>query len=431
MSAYATSPFAARGEEAFVLIWDGGMFPRMYHFDPAKKAVRNLGPLFLLIGNIYTIFSQHFGPFKVKGGFAKDDLSIAGKVMAYIAKGENRQALWPHFEEIYKKSFDAPMGFANKFAQEFKQKIEGQDFSDEDILCSFHHYLGDLLLQKLSKKIKRQGKGTPNLCMAGGCALNIKWNSLIRRSGLFADVYVPPFPNDSGSAIGAACAAMWHHTGNAALNWDVYSGPKLEEYRPEQGWTASDCSLEELARLLHEENEPVVFLNGRAELGPRALGNRSIIAAPVSETMKGILNEVKHREAYRPVSPICLEEEAPAIFEPGTPDPYMLFDHVVLEEWLDRIPAICHLDKSARLQTITEKRNPEIACLLKAYKELSGIPMLCNTSANHKGAGFFPDVKSVTDWGRVNYVWSDGRLYTKDDRIVFSKVLQKEEDLIS
>ncbi|MGB5929570.1 MAG: carbamoyltransferase N-terminal domain-containing protein [Cyclobacteriaceae bacterium] len=431
MSAYATSPFAARGEEAFVLIWDGGMFPRMYHFDPVKKTVRNLGPLFLLIGNIYTIFSQHFGPFKVKGGFAKDDLSIAGKVMAYIAKGENREELWPHFEEIYKKSFDAPMGFANKFAAEFKQRIEGQSFSDEDILCSFHHYLGDLLLQKLTKKIKRQAKGTPNLCMAGGCALNIKWNSLIRRSGLFASVYVPPFPNDSGSAIGAACAAMLHHTGHVAVNWDVYSGPKPEEQIPEAGWTSTDCSLEELARLLHEKNEPVVFLNGRAELGPRALGNRSIIAAPVSNAMKGILNEVKDRESYRPVSPICLEEDAPGIFEPGSPDPYMLFDHMVREEWLDRIPAICHLDRSARLQTITEQRNPEIARLLKAYKDLSGVPMLCNTSANHKGSGFFPDVRSVTDWGRVNYVWSAGKLYTKTKRVEFTHILQDQEDLIS
>jgi carbamoyltransferase len=413
MSAYCSSPFAKNHEDAYILVWDGGMYPRLYFFNGSTKSVENLGPIFLLIGNIYTIFSQHFGPFKTKGNFAKDSLSVAGKVMAYIALGEVRRDLFPLFEEIYNNHYDAPMGFANLFANEFKKRVDREKYSDEDILCTFHQFLGEMLVQKLEKKITRLNKGATNLCFAGGCALNIKWNSLIRNSGVFKDVYVPPFPNDSGSAIGAACAVMLAKTGNAFLNWSVYSGPMIIKDEPAEGWKGKDCSVTELAQLLYDTNEPVVFLNDRAELGPRALGNRSIIASVSSPVMKDILNLVKAREQYRPVSPICLEGHSEAMFNPGCSDPYMLFDHDVREGWHERMPAICHLDGTARLQTVNEEDNPVVAELLQAYHAISGMPMLCNTSANHNGKGFFPGVASATAWNQVNYVWCDGTLYEK------------------
>jgi len=414
MSTYASSPFSRRHEASYILIWDGGMFPRLYYFDPEQENIENLGPIFMLIGNIYTIFSQHFGPFKVKGKFAKDDLSIAGKVMAYIALGEVREELIKLFDQIYREGFDQPMGYANKFASTFKERIEGQEFKDEDILRSFHEYMARLLVEKLNKKIKRHGKAATNFCYAGGCALNIKWNSYIRNSGIFKAVYVPPFPNDSGSAIGNACAAMWKHSKKVHLEWDVYAGPRLRESEAATNWKATSCSLDQLAKLLHEEQEPVVVLQGRAELGPRALGNRSILAAPTGKHMKEKLNEIKIREAYRPISPICLEDRAPQIFTPGTPDPYMLFDHRVKEEWLDKIPAVVHLDQTARLQTLTPESHPAMARLLEAYESYSGVPMLCNTSANYKGTGFFPDVMSATTWGTqqdLRFVWAGDTLY--------------------
>ena len=417
MSAYCSSPFAAAGESAHVLVWDGGMFPRLYYFDAPAGKVINLGPIFLMIGNIYTIFSQHFGPFAVKGGFAKDSLSVAGKVMAYIALGHNRPELHPHFDTIYREHFDKPMGFANALASAFKKRIEGQGYTDEDILCSFHHYLSDLLVAKLKKKVQRLPHAVVNLCLAGGCALNIKWNSAIRNDGLFAQVYVPPFPNDSGSAIGAACTAMLEKTGRAALEWSVYSGPSISGHSVAGDWDAEPCPVEALAALLDETQEPVVFLNGRAELGPRALGNRSILAAPVNDSMKDLLNDVKLREAYRPVSPICLEAHAAAIFEPGCADPYMLFDHSVRKEWVARIPAIRHLDGTARLQTVSETSNPVVAALLEAYYRRTGIPLLCNTSANLNGSGFFPDVASAQQWDKVNYVWSEGMLYSRSVKL--------------
>jgi len=136
--------------------------------------------------------------------------------------------------------------------------------------------------------------------------------------------------------------------------------------------------------------------------------------------MKDILNMVKKRESYRPVSPICLEDRAKEIFNPGISDQYMLFDHIVKEEWKDKVPAICHLDGTARLQTITEEQNQVIAKLLRCYEGLSNIPLLCNTSANYNGSGFFPNAESAMKWGRVNYVWHDNILYEKEVKTQFN-----------
>ncbi|MBD0256734.1 MAG: hypothetical protein ICV83_13530, partial [Cytophagales bacterium] len=329
------------------------------------------------------------------------------------------EELMPHFEYLYQAHRNKDMQFANVFAREFKKRIAGGGYSDEDILHTFHVYLERLLVEKLAGKVERYGRKHKNLCFVGGCALNIKWNSALRETGLFSDVWVPPFPNDSGSAIGAACCEMIHATGRNALDWNVYSGPPVMASAHADGWSARPASLAELARLLHRENEPVVFLHGNAELGPRALGNRSILAAATEPAAKQVLNQIKKREDYRPVAPICLEAFAPQLFAPGSRDPYMLFDHAVRPEWLGRIPAVCHLDGTARLQTVSAADNPVMHELLTEYRKLSGIPLLCNTSANYKGKGFFPDVASAIAWNEVNYVWSNYVLYEKQDKIVF------------
>jgi len=420
LSAYLTSEFYKNGESSYVLVWDGGMYPGLYYFDYNTKQIQNLGPIFLLIGNIYTIFSQHFGPFKVNGSFASDSLSIAGKVMAYIALGQVRKELFSIFDEIIESFYDKPMGLANTLAREFINHSSRQLYSDEDILCTFHFYIEKLLITKLKKKIERVDFNNRNLCIAGGCALNIKWNSAIRECGFFDGVYVPPFPNDSGSAIGVACAKLLSEVEVDNFKWTVYSGPEVKQSSIPEGWISRSFSIRELASLLHETGEPVVFLNQKAELGPRALGNRSIIESPKSHNAKSILNHVKDRESYRPISPICLEDKAMLYFDPGTKDPFMLFDHMVRPAYKEIIPAVMHLDGSARLQTINLKDNSVIHELLTEFERISGLPILCNTSANYKGSGFFPDVFSATTWGRVNYVWNNNELFEKVDKIKFA-----------
>jgi carbamoyltransferase len=417
LSAYCTSPFAFNNESSFILVWDGGMLPRLYYFNAETKRIENLGSLFLLHGNIYAIFARHFEPFNHGKKERYGGLSVAGKVMAYIALGHVRDELIQYFTDVYESHLELSIIFGDKFATEFKKRIDGQTYKSEDILKSFHVFLENLLVKKLALKINQFRNFKRNLCFAGGCALNIKWNSAIRNSQIFDEIWIPPFPNDTGSALGMACCSMLKNTKIKALDWNVYKGPNLIKTPPAEGWIERDCSIKQLARLLHETEEPVVFLNGRAELGPRALGNRSILASARSPKMKDILNQAKGRESYRPVAPLCLEHRAPEIFTPGSRDPYMLFDHVVRREWVDSIPAICHLDGTARLQTVNSEENQEIAELLMEYEKISGIPVLCNTSANFNGCGFFPDIYSATTWGKVNYVWSNYVLYEKEEKV--------------
>ncbi|MBD0255054.1 MAG: hypothetical protein ICV83_04980 [Cytophagales bacterium] len=416
-SAYCTSPFARRKESSYVLVWDGGMFPRLYYFDVRTNKVENLGKVIYLIGNFYSEFSMYFEPFKFQKKGEKEELSVAGKVMAYIAKGTVRTEILEEFEFIFNNHLNIGLEYVHEFARMFKQRNPNAKFKDEDVLASMHVFLEKLLIEGLREKVKKQPTYSRNICFVGGCALNIKWNSAIRNTGIFREVWVPPFPNDSGSAIGAACCAMINRSSRVEVDWTVYCGPEIIVNDPPEGWTRKDFTVQELAVLLHETNEPVVFLNGAAETGPRALGNRSILAAAVSPRMKNLLNEIKNREDYRPVAPICMEDKTADVFIPGIRDPYMLFDHFVKEEWKDRVPAICHLDGTARVQTVSPEDNILIYALLAAYHELSGVPLLCNTSANFNGKGFFPDLVSVIEWGKVNYVWCDNKLYAKQGAV--------------
>ncbi|WP_316397001.1 nodulation protein NodU [Bradyrhizobium sp. 33ap4] len=425
-SAYSTSPFAGAGKPAFCLVWDGCIFPRLYYVEP--RGARLIACLFPMIGHAYAAAGLHFGPYR-QPNRTNWDLGIAGKLMAYIALGSVDESIVTVFQELYEKRFAADTEQARRYRADINNAEASlaavHEFFEasalrltakraEDVLASFHVFLERLLVREIAMVLLRHSSlpGARNLCVAGGCGLNIKWNSALRATGLFDEVWVPPFPNDSGSAIGAACSAMAAQNGFGPLEWSVYSGPALQASESPSEWEAAPCTLRELAAIL-ADNKPVIFLSGRAELGPRALGGRSILAAASSPAMKDHLNDIKRREHFRPVAPICLEDRAPDIFEPGTPDPYMLFDHQTRAEWRDKVPAIVHLDGSARLQTVARNSPHKIAELLVEFEQLTGIPLLCNTSANLHGRGFFPDVAAACQWGRVEHVWCDGLLWTK------------------
>ncbi|KYH01537.1 nodulation protein NodU [Bradyrhizobium sp. DOA1] len=419
-AAYCTSPFAKAGEPAFCLVWDGASFPRLYYVE--RRAAMFLECLFPMIGHAYAAAGYHFGPYK-QANRINWDLGVAGKLMAYIALGSIDENIIKVFQELYEErsaTFMEPVGRCSEDSalepvHEFFDAgaLRLKTRAPEDVLASFHCFQESQLVGSIASALQRHSHlPVRNLCITGGCGLNIKWNSALRAAGLFDDVWVPPFPNDSGSAIGAACSALAADEGFVPLEWSVYSGPAVQPSDVPPGWGASPCSMRKLATIL-ASNKPVIFLAGRAELGPRALGSRSILAAATSARMKDHLNDIKLREHFRPVAPICLEDRAPDIFSPGTPDPYMLFDHQTRAEWRDKIPAVVHLDGSARLQTICRGSQHKVAELLVEYESLTGIPLLCNTSANHNGRGFFPNVAAACHWDRVEQVWCDGTLWTK------------------
>jgi carbamoyltransferase len=442
-STYCTSPFAKRKEDSFILVWDGASFPQLFYFSATSKKIQNLGPIFHLLGHSYSVFATNYEPF---ANYRTDDMSLAGQLMAYVALGKVDQTVLVEFKKLFYLNENYIENLKGLKAQELTDRgtnllkefvIYGElnDIDSKDLLATYHVFFQEILVETLQKLVSRFPSYTKNISLTGGCALNIKWNSHIRSSDIFKEVYVSPYPNDSGSAIGAACCEMINRTGELVLDWNVYSGPMMKKGTLSEDWAEANCSLEQLAYILHTYDEPVVFLNKRAELGPRALGNRSLLASPVNFSMKARLNKFKKRKDYRPVAPICIEEDAPGIFSPGTPDPFMLFDHKVKEEWKDRIPAVCHLDGTARLQTVNASENPEVYFLLQKFKELSGIPMLCNTSANGNGKGFFPDVESAMKWGEMNIIWNEGKIYVKregsfySELEVFAKALDESEKI--
>lgn len=421
---YCSSPFAEQGEDSYVLTWDGAMFPYLYYVRAGSCEVQSLGPVFNFLGDAFHTIAQRFSPFDAPMEFPAT-LSLPGKIMAYIARGTVRSDLLDEMESSYRdvekdliekiphlddEVFSEPLG--RQFLDVYSRTLKPNGVVDADALATWHAFLERLLLVSLEQKLREQPWPANNLIFVGGCALNIKWNRALRDRGLAKTFWVPPFPNDAGAAIGAACCAWATRRGLTPISWSVYSGPELKPGSTVPGWTAVASSPRDLAALLFETNEPVAVLHGRAELGPRALGNRSLFASPVDARMKNRLNEIKNREDYRPIAPICLEHRATEIFEPGDPDPYMLFEHDVKAEWKAKIPAVCHEDGTARVQTVNQEQNPVVFEVLTEFEKLSGIPLLCNTSANQPGKGFFPDVQSAMAWGKVRYVWSNDVCYS-------------------
>jgi len=422
-SSYCTSPYAQQGRPALVAVWDGGMPPFLYRYDPGTCTVSRVGRVAPHSGGLYPIFASHFEPFRVDRRSPDPDrmfgmealFPVSGKAMAYAAFGKPDEDAIAIMDRVTAESPPADTHLRMyTWSRETLRRLAPMSLTDATVLSSFQEYLFRLLQHGIRDAMQAdpQLAGMP-LCLSGGCHLNIKWNSGLRESGLFEDVWVPPFPNDAGSALGAACAEMIRITGRSTLDWSEFAGPDIrwDGVIPD-GWTSRRCDVAGLAGLLYRENVPVVVLSGRAELGPRALGHRSIIAPAVSVSMRDTINRLKRREDYRPVAPICLEEYASEVFAPGTRDPYMLFDHDVRPEWLDRVPAIVHVDGGARLQTVDASNSPAYE-LLCAYYRLSGVPVLCNTSANFLGKGFFPEPGSAMQWGETRYVWSDDTLYIR------------------
>jgi len=225
------------------------------------------------------------------------------------------------------------------------------------------------------------------LLISGGCGLNCTWNTNWKECGLFPDTFVPPCTNDSGISIGTAIDAQLRYTGNAKLEWNVMAGEEFVrdvDLRNQPGFAREKLEFGRLAQLL-ARGAVVGWVQGRYEIGPRALGHRSILAAPFDCAMHTRLNQLKKRESYRPVAPICLEEDVSEHFQWTGASPYMLYFQKVKS---DKLKAVTHVDGTARVQTVSPKDNDKMCRLLRAFRKETGFGVLCNTSLNFKGKGF-------------------------------------------
>ncbi|MGB6898369.1 MAG: carbamoyltransferase C-terminal domain-containing protein, partial [Candidatus Acidiferrum sp.] len=252
-------------------------------------------------------------------------------------------------------------------------------------------YLG--MLKKLAERT-----GLKAVCLAGGVAFNCVANGKIFDQTGFEQVYVHPAAGDAGLAVGAAFY-VWHQIlGNPRtfVMDQAYWGPGYtrDESRSAidaNGMVRNGCRVEELAENnLMQRTAAIVadgkilgWFQGRAEWGPRALGNRSIVADPRRAEMKEILNQrIKHREIFRPFAPSILAESTGEWFEKSHPSPFMTLAYSVRPEKRDKIPAPTHVDGTGRLQTVTREANPRYWSLIKAFEQLTGVPVVLNTSFN-------------------------------------------------
>jgi carbamoyltransferase len=230
--------------------------------------------------------------------------------------------------------------------------------------------------------------------MAGGVALNCVMNAKLRDRGPFERVWVQPAAGDSGTALGAALWIDLQQRDDPVRRWQmdhVFLGPGYDDAAIEQllrearlPYRRVNNIAQATAELL-AQNKVVGWFQGRMEYGPRSLGARSILASPIDPDMQSHLNLIKDREDFRPVAPVVLEEEAATWFVNGGVSPFMLFIYDVQPDKAARIPAVRHVDGTARVQTINRAQHPAYYDLLKAFQARTGVPVLVNTSFNTRG----------------------------------------------
>ncbi len=250
----------------------------------------------------------------------------------------------------------------------------------------------------LLKNLKDNGTKSNNLVLAGGAAMNCVFNGLLDRKNVYKNVYIPAYPDDTGVTIGATYLANFRY--NKKIKRKIYHekhnyfGPSfsdreiLNELKKSKITFEKPKNLEKFIAKKISENRLVGWFQGSMEFSHRALGNRSILADPRNQRMKDILNQaIKFREGFRPFAPSVLEEDASKIFELNKKDRIYFMEKTALvrTNWRKKIPAVTHVDNTARVQTVNKKINPKFYKLISEFKSITGVPLLVNTSFNLNG----------------------------------------------
>ena len=426
-SAYYPSPF----DEAVVLTLDGVgkwatttvVIGRGSELEMKKELhfPHSLGLLYSAF-TYYTGFKVNSGEYKVMGLAPYDEPRfkdlIIDNVMDLKEDGSYR---------LDQSCFNYATGLTitnDKFADLFGIPLRQ---AEDDLLEQIHMDLAASVQAVTEEVVLRMTRSLPaeynipNLCMAGGVALNCVANGKVLRDGAFKDMWIQPATGDSGGSLGAAYAA-WHkelgkpRTPSAARDRmkGSYLGPEFAQDDIERRLTAAgavfevmdeDATIAATADAL-AEGKAVGWMNGRMEFGPRALGGRSILGDPRSEDMQKVLNlKVKFRESFRPFAPSVLREDMAEWFDLEGDSPYLLLVDLVkgdkrrtmtaeedalfgiekLNIKRSDIPAVTHIDYSARIRTVHEDTNPQYHALITAFKERTGCPLVVNTSFNVRG----------------------------------------------
>jgi carbamoyltransferase len=377
-SAFLAAPF----DECAVMTLDGrGELATTSYGRFAGGRYERLGRVEMphSLGLLYEDVTDHLGFLRSSDEY---------KVMALASYGE------PVFQDLFRRAVQIGPAGQYTIDPSFRELL-GAPRQRGAALEQRHYDIArslQLVLEESAVRLAawvKEISGCDNLAMAGGVALNCVMNARIRDAGLFRNVWVQPAAGDAGTALGAALWTDWRQTGARHYRMEhAYLGPdfadaEIEEFlkRGKLKYRKLSSVAEETAAVLAED-KIVGWFQGRMEFGPRALGARSILASPLRPDMQQRLNEIKDREDFRPVAPVVLEEKAADWFEGAGVSPFMLFVHDVAADKGERIPAVRHVDGTARIQTINRGQNARYYDLLRAFERLTGVPVLVNTSFN-------------------------------------------------
>jgi carbamoyltransferase len=282
--------------------------------------------------------------------------------------------------------------YSDKFLEVFgppRQPFEEITQHHRDVAASMQKCMEIYFFRVLNRL--HEYTGSVNLCLAGGVAYNSVANGMIRRNTPFREIFIQPAAGDSGTALGVAFYIWNTLLGNPRryVMTDAHLGPEYNEAELEQalhsfGASYERCEdIEERVAELLAAGKIVGWFQGRMEFGPRALGNRSILADPRQPEMKDVLNRrIKHRESFRPFAPSVLEEYVEEYFEDSYPSPFMLMVFKVRPEKRPAIPATEHVDHTGRVQSVSKSVNPKFWSVIEAFRQRTGIPLILNTSFN-------------------------------------------------
>lgn len=405
---FGMSPFP-QGEPCYALVWEGAI-GAFYEIDRDVN-IKLIGNVMSEPGHRYaSVYGLADPTFPKDAPFSR--LSDAGKLMA-LASFSKRSAATAEEEDLMAFLLSADhvrLDLYERLATSPHYNVGVEDPEFRNFAGIFSDRIFDTFRDFAARHLRKR---LP-LVITGGCGLNCDWNTKWKESGLFSDVFIPPVANDSGSAIGTAIDAQLHFTGNAKVSWDVYSGETFDSRVtvPADHYDVRTMSDDEVAELLHD-GFVLGWVSGRYEIGPRALGNRSILATPFDASTASRLNDIKQREQFRPIAPACLEDDAAKWFGCDIASPFMLF---TFEATTDALPAVTHVNGTARLQTVAAGSNRRLHDLLTACKARTGFGVLCNTSLNFKGKGFinnFTDLDHYTMEHGLDGFVIDGRVHLR------------------
>jgi carbamoyltransferase len=390
-SAYLAAPF----EDCATMVLDGRGEAGSYLAGDVRKgklAIVATQALPHSLGLLYEELTMHLG-------FRRS--SDEYKVMGLAGHGK------PRFIDDFRRRVRVENGSFETDAIDWQRyappRADVAEFDAEhaDLAASVQTRLEEVVLE-LARWLQRT-TGQRFLTMAGGVALNCVANARLAAEGPFERVWVQPAAGDAGTSLGAALYAAHAlgdaiepmHTAALGRQWNARELADRLHRSAVPFETPADLA-NEVAQILAGDGI-VAWFQGRSEFGPRALGHRSLLANPRYAKNLERLNDVKGREHFRPVAPMVLEERAAEIFEGQLPSPYMLFVHRVKPGWRERIPAVVHVDGTARIQTVDRASEPLVARLLEEVDRLTGVPVVVNTSLNTAGRPMVDDPRDALE----------------------------------